>query len=56
MISPQQMREGVSQIRSLTSKPFAMNLSRLPESEEPDAEALNASKMARVTVLRQVGL
>ena len=26
MISPQQMREGVSQIRSLTSKPFAMNL------------------------------
>ena len=56
MISPQQMREGVSQIRSLTSKPFAMNLFVLPESVQPDAEALNASKKWLEPALRQVGL
>ena len=56
MISPQQMREGVAHIRSLTSKAFALNLFILPESVQPDAASLAASKAWLDPALRQVGL
>lgn len=56
MLSPQQMHEGVAHIRSLTHKPFAINLFVLPEATSPDAASLAACKKWLEPALRQVGL